>query len=91
MKRNFFLIDRARYAVTALQSHLIDGYTAGTVSRRDFMRHGSVLGLSLSVLGAIAGLGAPTAARAQAGATVRVGQIMPAAAVEPVSVARRVG
>ena len=87
MKRNFFLIDRARYAGTALQSHLIDGFTAGTVSRRDFLRHGSVLGLSLSVLGAIAGFGAPTAARAQAGATVRVGQIMPAAAVEPVSVA----
>ena len=87
MKRNFFLIDRARYGGTALQSHLIDGFTAGTVSRREFLRHGSVLGLSLSLLGAIAGFGAPTAARAQAGATVRVGQIMPAAAVEPVSVA----
>lgn len=87
MKKNYFLIDRARYAGTALQSHLIDGYAAGTVSRREFLRHGSVLGLSLTVLGSIAGIVAPTAARAQAGATIRVGQITPAAAVEPVSVA----
>ena len=65
MKKNDFLIDRARYAGTALQSHLIDGYSAGKVSRREFLRHGSVLGLSLTVLGSIAGIGAPTAARAR--------------------------
>jgi len=91
MKKDFFLIDRARYAGTALQSHLIDGFSAGTVSRRDFLRHGSVLGLSLTTLGGIAGLGMPRAARAQAGATIRVGQIMPAAAIEPVSVANAGG
>jgi len=87
MKKDYFLIDRARRAGTALQSHLIDGYAAGTVSRRDFLRHGSVLGLSLTALSGIAGLALPSAARAQAGATIRVGQIMPAAAIEPVSVA----
>ena len=92
MTRDYRLIDRARFSGTDLQSHLIDGYAAGTVSRRDFMRHGSVLGLSLSLLGRIAGggvfaAGAASTARAQAGATIRVGQIMPAAAVEPVSVA----
>ena len=92
MKRDYTLIDRARFAGTDLQSHLIDGYAAGTVSRRDFLRHGSVLGLSMSLLGRIAGGGAAvfggaSTARAQAGATIRVGQITPSGAVEPVSVA----
>ncbi|WP_189510868.1 hypothetical protein [Mesorhizobium sp. M1D.F.Ca.ET.043.01.1.1] len=37
----------------AARNHLIDGLVDGGVSRRDFVRHGSLLGLSLPLLGRI--------------------------------------
>ncbi len=69
---------------------------AGRVSRRDFLRHGSVLGLSLPTLMRVAGAGLGTlpmlgAARAAPGGTIRVAQKVPSAIVEPVSVANSGG
>jgi peptide/nickel transport system substrate-binding protein len=62
------------------------------VSRRDFLRHGSVLGLSLPLLGGVAGMMgvglAPRPARAaSAGGKLRLGQIVPAGAIDPVTIA----
>ncbi|ATU95011.1 ABC transporter substrate-binding protein [Phyllobacterium zundukense] len=87
------ILDILRCGRTDLEIHLIDGLVDGRVSRREFIRHGSLLGLSLPFLGSVgfaAGVGGmPSLARAQGapGATIRVANSVPAAAIDPVSVA----
>ncbi|WP_137934110.1 ABC transporter substrate-binding protein [Mesorhizobium comanense] len=91
--KNYRLLDLIRRGRSPLENHLIDGLVDGRVSRRDFVRHGSLLGLSLPLLGRIgmaAGFGAaPSLARAAGapGATIRVGSSVPAAAIDPVTIA----
>ena len=91
MSRDLRFVDAVRRHRNPLEAHLIDGLVDGRVGRREFLRHGSLLGLSLPLLGAItaslgmAGLIRPV--RAAAGGTLLIGQQVPAAAVEPVSVA----
>ncbi|RUX62375.1 peptide ABC transporter substrate-binding protein, partial [Mesorhizobium sp. M7A.F.Ca.US.014.04.1.1] len=93
MSKNHSILDLIRRNRTPLENHLIDGLVDGRVSRRDFVRHGSLLGLSLPLLGRIgmaAGLGGmPSLARAQGapGATIRVASSVPAATIDPVSIA----
>lgn len=90
MTRNANLLDALRSGLTPLENHLIDGYVDGRVNRREFLRHGSLLGLSLPFLGRLtlaAGFGAaPSLARAaiQPGATIRVASNLPTAAIDPV-------
>ena len=85
-------LDALRKGRSQHENHLIDGLVAGRVSRREFMRHGSVLGLTLPFLATVAtavGYPAVTArpARAATGGTVRVAQIVPAASLDPVQIA----
>ncbi|TPL02759.1 MULTISPECIES: ABC transporter substrate-binding protein [unclassified Mesorhizobium] len=92
MSKNYRILDLLRRGRTPLENHLIDGLIDGRISRREFVRHGSLLGLSLPLLGRIgmaAGFGAaPSLARAGApGATIRVGSSVPAAAIDPVTIA----
>jgi peptide/nickel transport system substrate-binding protein len=92
MTINYKLLDFLRKGRSEHENHLIDGLVAGRVSRREFLRFGSVLGMSLPLLGGVTGAvglaGVPTYARAQTpGGVVRVGQTVPAAAVEPVKLA----
>lgn len=93
MKTNYRILDLLRGGRTPLENHLIDGLVDGRISRREFIRHGSLLGLSLPLLGQIgmaAGLGAaPSRAWAQgaAGATIRVACHAPSTAIDPVTVA----
>ncbi|TPI16300.1 ABC transporter substrate-binding protein [Mesorhizobium sp. B4-1-3] len=92
MRKNYRILDLLRRGRTPLENHLIDGLIDGRISRREFVRHGSLLGLSLPLLGRIgmaAGFGAaPSLARAGApGATIRVGSSVPAAAIDPVTIA----
>jgi len=92
MNINFKLLDALRRGRSEHENHLIDGLVAGRVSRREFMRHGSVLGLSLPFLGSIAAaVGLPAAisrpARAAAGGTIRLAQTVPAASIDPVKIA----
>jgi peptide/nickel transport system substrate-binding protein len=92
MTINYKLLDLLRKGRTEHENHLIDGLVDGRVSRRDFMRFGSVLGLSLPFMGSVTGAvglaGLPSYARAQTpGGTIRVAQIVPAAAIEPVKLA----
>ncbi|MER9345220.1 ABC transporter substrate-binding protein [Mesorhizobium sp. M0601] len=93
MSKNYRILDLIRRSRTPHENHLIDGLVDGRVSRRDFVRHGSLLGLSLPLLGGIttaAGLGGmPSLARAQSasGATMRVACSLPAAAIDPVTIA----
>lgn len=90
MTRNTCLLDALRSDLTSVENHLIDGYVDGRVNRREFLRHGSLLGLSLPFLGQVtlaAGFGAaPSVARAatQPGATIRVACNAPTTAIDPV-------
>ena len=90
------LADRLRFLGTRHESHLVDGYVDGRVSRREFLRHGSVLGLSLPILARLAGgaglaslgtLSAMGSARAAPGGTIRIAQKIPSAAIDPVTTA----
>lgn len=92
MTINHRLLDLLRRGRSPHENHLIDGLVRGTVSRREFLRYGSVLGLSAPLLGGIAGAVGqgltPSLARAGTpGGTLRYGQIVPAGAVNPVTVA----
>lgn len=92
MAINFKVLDVLRRGRTQHENHLIDQLISGRVSRREFMRHGSVLGLGLPFLASVAtavGYPALTArpARAATGGTVRVAQIVPAASLDPVQIA----
>lgn len=84
--KDYRLLDLLRRSRTPHENHLIDGLVDGRVSRREFLRYGSVLGLSLPLLGAAAGLGLmPGPARAQgAGGVLRVAVDTPTGAIDPV-------
>jgi peptide/nickel transport system substrate-binding protein len=92
MAINYRILDALRRGRSEHENHLIDGLVAGRVSRREFMRHGSVLGLSLPFLGSIAAAAGyavlPRAARAATpGGTIRVSQNVPAASIDPLKIA----
>ncbi|MFZ5671464.1 MAG: ABC transporter substrate-binding protein [Pseudomonadota bacterium] len=87
--KDYRLLDLLRRNRTPHENHLIDGLVDGRVSRREFLRHGSLLGLSLPLLGQIgaaAGLGLmPGPARAQGtGGALRVAVDTPTGAIDPV-------
>jgi peptide/nickel transport system substrate-binding protein len=81
-----------RRRLTEIENDLVDELTSGRIDRREFLRHGSVLGLGLPLLtglaGALgyAGLTAPAARAASAGGTIRVATSLPAGAIDPVTV-----
>ena len=54
MSRDLRFVDAVRRRRNPLETHLIDGLVDGRVGRREFLRHGSLLGLSLPLLGGIA-------------------------------------
>jgi peptide/nickel transport system substrate-binding protein len=92
VKSNDKLIDSIRRGSSELENHVIDEFAAGHIDRRAFLRHGSVIGMSLPLMGTILGaFGAavvsPAARAATAGATIRVATTVPAAAIDPVTVA----
>ena len=51
--KNHNILDILRRGRADLENHLIDGLVNGRVSRREFIRHGSLLGLSLPFLGVL--------------------------------------
>ena len=75
--KDFRILDALRRRMTVYENDLVDELAAGRIGRREFLRHGSVLGLSLPVLGGIAGtLGLGTTLVSKpahaAGGTIRV-------------------
>ncbi|MGV2291972.1 ABC transporter substrate-binding protein [Trinickia sp. YCB016] len=84
-------LEAARRDAGELGNHAIDEYLAGRVTRRELLRHASIMGLS-GLLVAVGGgaLLVPRSARAQgsagANATIRVAQLMPAGAINPLTV-----
>jgi peptide/nickel transport system substrate-binding protein len=82
-------IENYRRNAGELENTLIDEYKDGTLSRRDLIKRGSMLGMSLPLLGLLAG-GAETAFAApvrkavrRAGGTLRFGGVIPDGSLEP--------
>jgi peptide/nickel transport system substrate-binding protein len=101
MTRSNSELDRLRSGRTELENHYIDELVAGHVSRREFLRRGSTIGMSAPLLGAIlaaCGASSPasssssktgsttTAAPAAKGGTLKIGAVGPTAAVNPLTV-----
>jgi peptide/nickel transport system substrate-binding protein len=92
MQRSYSAIDPLRRHLGPLENHVIDEFLAGRLSRRAFLRRGSVIGLGAPVLAAVAGALGPYSApfaRAATGkpdTTIRVGVTVPAGAIDPVTV-----
>ena len=94
-------LGRLRQSQGDIGNHIIDEYAAGRISRRDFIRRGTVVGISLPVLGAVISAcgssGSPStsssssAAAGKSGATIKVGIIVPAAAINPLTIADQGG
>jgi peptide/nickel transport system substrate-binding protein len=92
-------LSRLREGQGDIANHVIDEFAAGRMSRRDFIRRGSVVGISLPLLGAIVSAcgssssspsSTPSSA-GQAGATIKVGIVTPTAAINPLTVADQGG
>jgi len=99
MSRGNSELDRLREGRTELENHYIDELVFGNVSRRDFLRRGSMIGMSSTLLGAIlaacgssskttsaAGGTTTSSAPATKGGTLRIGAVTPAAAINPLTV-----
>jgi peptide/nickel transport system substrate-binding protein len=91
-------LGRLRQEQGEIGNHVIDEFAAGRLSRRDFLRRGSVVGLSLPVLGGVlaacgssASSPSSSGSSAGAGATIRVGLVVPTAAINPLTVADQGG
>jgi peptide/nickel transport system substrate-binding protein len=89
-------LDEVRTNRTELENHLIDELAAGRLTRREFVRRGTVLGMSAAVLSLIAaacGKSSPgtstggTTGSVKKGGAMTVGIIAPSGAVNPLTVA----
>ena len=81
-----------------IANHIIDEFAAGRLSRRDFIRRGTVVGLSVPLLGSVlaacgssgsssATPGTSSSAAAGApGAVIKAGIVTPTGAINPVTV-----
>jgi len=76
--------DALRARAGAHGNHALDEFAAGRLTRRELLRHASVLGLAFATGGLT-----PRCARAQqrpTGQTIRVAHLMPAGAIDPLTV-----
>jgi peptide/nickel transport system substrate-binding protein len=91
-------VDEFRRTSSEIENHLIDELSAGKISRREFVRRGTVLGLSLPALSFIAaacggdddaaatGATDTSGGAPQAGGTLRTATLPPAGALDPLTV-----
>jgi peptide/nickel transport system substrate-binding protein len=95
-------LGRLRQDQGEIANHIIDEFAAGRLSRRDFIRRGTVVGISMPLLGSIlaacgssstsTGTGGSTATATGApGAVIKAGIVTPTAAINPVTVADQGG
>src|SRR5258708_4581830 len=93
-------LDGLRRGRGPIQEHVIDEFVAGRLSRRDFLRRGTMLGMSVSVLGGIVAAcgnsgtsssGSTPPTTGKAGATIKAGILGPAAAINPITIADQGG
>jgi ABC-type dipeptide transport system, periplasmic component len=92
-------LGRLRQGQGEIANHVIDEYAAGRLSRRDFLRRGAVVGISLPVLGAVisacgsssSSTPSTSSSSGAAGATIKAGIVVPTATINPVTVADQGG
>jgi peptide/nickel transport system substrate-binding protein len=96
-------LDHLRAGQGVVENHVIDEFVAGRLSRRDFLRRGAVVEISVPVLGAVlsacgsssspapAASTSSSAAAGAAGATIKAGIVVPTAAINPLTVADQGG
>src|ERR687894_482115 len=95
-------VDAIRARSTELENHLIDELRAGKIGRREFVRRGALVGMSIPTLGFIASAcgvstedleekDKPQTAKPKQGGTLRVGQQQPPGALDPVTVNSQAG
>jgi peptide/nickel transport system substrate-binding protein len=92
-------LDRLRAEQTEIGNHVIDEFVAGHINRRGFLRAGALVGISAPVLSAVlaaCGSSASPGSSSSTGAgasnaTIKVGIVTPAAAINPVTVADQGG
>jgi len=97
-------LGRIRQDQSDIANHVIDEFAAGRLSRRDFVRRASVVGISLPVLGSVlaacgsssstsakSGTSSSASATGAAGAVIKAGITTPTAAINPVTVADQGG
>jgi len=81
-------IENYRSTAGELENELIDEYKDGSMSRRELFQRGSVLGLSLPLLGLLAGgaqaaVAKPRAIARRTATTLRFGGVIPDGSLEP--------
>jgi peptide/nickel transport system substrate-binding protein len=102
MNPNRERVDAIRARRSELENHLIDEYRAGKIGRREFVRRGAVVGMSVPLLGFLASAcgvstedleekDKPQTATPKQGGTLRVGQQEPPGALDPVAVNSQAG
>jgi peptide/nickel transport system substrate-binding protein len=85
-----------------IANHIIDEFAAGRLSRRDFIRRSTVVGISVPVLGSILAAcgssstksgssGSTATASGAPGAVIKAGIVTPTASINPVTVADQGG
>jgi peptide/nickel transport system substrate-binding protein len=90
-------LDELRAGRTELENHYIDELLAGGLDRRDFLRRGSIIGMSVPFMGAVlaatdpasalaAPRARPAAAKPKSGGTMRIAIQAPSGAVDPLTV-----
>jgi peptide/nickel transport system substrate-binding protein len=92
-------VDAIRAQRNEIENHVIDEYAAGRISRREFIRRGTVLGMSIPLVSFIAAAcgggggtsagtspGQTTGGTANAGGTIRAGTSPPATKLNPLLV-----
>jgi len=93
-------LDKLRRGRGPVQEHVIDEFLAGHISRRAFIRRGTMMGISATALGGIlaacgSSSSSPTssgsAPKGKAGATIKAGILVPAAAINPITIADQGG
>ena len=102
MNINHRRLDPLRKGRGPIQEHIIDEFVAGHISRREFIRRGTIVGLSAPILGGILAAcgssststpstGSTASAKGKAGATIKAGILVPAAAINPITIADQGG
>jgi peptide/nickel transport system substrate-binding protein len=93
-------VDVIRRERSELENHIIDEYSAGKITRREFVRRGTVVGMSIPLVSFLAAAcgggggettgatgGGETGGSASAGGTLKTGIIAPAGELDPLTVA----
>src|SRR4051812_43268355 len=95
-------VDAIRFRSSEVENHLVDTYKAGRINRREFVRRGTVLGMSMGTIGFLAsacgsgdkGGGSSTTdasteatGKVKPGGTFKAGINIPASAIDPITVA----